>query len=93
MPMGKRRRCTASYQDGEARINGYLDDYAFVIDALLGLYQVTFDEQWLEPVRKLTDHVMRHFWDEDEGFFFYTDDVSQLIARKKEIFDNVIPRV
>ena len=80
-----------TYQDGEARLNGYLDDYAFVIDALLGLYQVTFDEQWLEPVRKLTDHVMRHFWDEDEGFFFYTDDASQLIARKKEIFDNVIP--
>ncbi len=80
-----------TYQNDEARINGYLDDYAFVIDALLGVYQITFDEQWLEPVRKLTDHVMQHFWDEDEGFFFYTDDASDLIVRKKELFDNVIP--
>ena len=80
-----------TYQQGEARINGYLDDYAFVIDALLGLYQVTFDEKWLEPVQKLTDHVLQHFWDVAEGFFYYTDDSSQLIARKKELFDNVIP--
>ena len=80
-----------TYQAGEARLNGYLDDYAFVIDALLALYQVTFDEQWLEPVQKLTDYVMRHFWDESEGFFYYTDDATTLIARKKELFDNVIP--
>ncbi|MGB3848324.1 MAG: thioredoxin domain-containing protein [Tunicatimonas sp.] len=88
---GETRALYRTYQEGEARLNGYLDDYAFVIDALLGVYQVTFDEQWLEPVRQLTDHVMQHFWDEEEGFFFYTDDSSQLIARKKEIFDNVIP--
>ena len=87
---GKTRTLYRTYQDGEARINGYLDDYAFVIDALLALYQVTFDEQWLEPVRQLTDHVMQHFWDKEEGFFFYTDDSSQLITRKKELFDNVI---
>ena len=80
-----------TYQEGEARLNGYLDDYAFVIDALLALYQVTFDEQWLEPVQQLTDYVMQHFWDESEGFFYYTDDNTALIARKKELFDNVIP--
>ena len=80
-----------TYQAGEARLNGYLDDYAFVIDAFLALYQVTFDEQWLEPVRRLTDYVLQHFWDESEGFFFYTDDNSELIVRKKELFDNVIP--
>ena len=80
-----------TYQQGEARLNGYLDDYAFVIDALLALYQVTFDEQWLEPVQKLTDYVLQHFWDESEGFFYYTDDATKLIARKKELFDNVIP--
>ncbi len=79
------------YQHGEARLNGYLDDYAFVIDAFLALYQVTFDEQWLEPVQRLTDYVLNHFWDESEGFFYYTDDASTLIVRKKELFDNVIP--
>ena len=68
-----------------------MDDYAFVIDGLLGLYQVTFNEQWLEPVQQLTDYVQAHFWDESEGFFYYTDDTSQLIARRKELFDNVIP--
>ena len=80
-----------TYQQGKARLNGYLDDYAFVIDAFLALYQVTFDEQWLTPVQQLTDYVMKHFWDESEGFFYYTDDTTQLIARKKELFDNVIP--
>ena len=79
------------YQHGEARINGYLDDYAFVIDGLLALYQVTFDEQWLNPAQQLTDYVLQHFWDESEGFFYYTDDASSLIVRKKELFDNVIP--
>ena len=88
---GKTSALYRTYQDGEARLNGYLDDYAFVIDALLALYQVTFDERWLEPVQQLTDHVMQHFWDESEGFFYYTDDTSTLIARKKELFDNVIP--
>ena len=80
-----------TYQDGNARLNGYLDDYAFTIDAFLALYQVTFDEQWLEPVHQLTNYVLRHFWDESEGFFYYTDDATTLIARKKELFDNVIP--
>ena len=80
-----------TYQNGKARLNGYLDDYAFVIDAFLALYQVTFDEKWLNPAQQLTDYVLQHFWDECEGFFYYTDDASQLIARKKELFDNVIP--
>ena len=88
---GQTRGLYRTYQDGTARLNGYLDDYSFVIDALVALYQVTFDEQWLPVAQQLTEHVMQHFWDESEGFFYYTDDSSSLIVRKKELFDNVIP--
>ena len=80
-----------TYQaEPDGRTNGYLDDYASVTDALLALYQVTFDEQWLAPVQQLMAYVQQHFWNEAEGFFYYTDDRSALIVRKKELFDNVI---
>lgn len=81
-----------SYKDGKASIDAYLEDYAFVIQGLLSVYQITFDEQWLELARQLTDYTLEHFFDEEEHLFFYTDDSSsKLIARKKELFDNVIP--
>ena len=81
-----------SYKNGDAQIDAYLEDYAFVIDGLIALYQVTFEEKWIDKAHELTDYVIEHFYDETEGFFFYTDDRSEkLIARKKEVFDNVIP--
>ncbi len=81
-----------SYKGGEATIDGYLEDYAFVIDGLIALYQITFDEHWLSLAKSLTDYSLEHFYDEEEGMFYFTDDSSQkLIARKKEVFDNVIP--
>ena len=85
-------RLYRSYKNGDAQIDAYLEDYAFVIDGLIALYQVTFEEQWVHKAHELTDYVLEHFYDETEGFFFYTDDRSEkLIARKKEVFDNVIP--
>ncbi|MDX1629235.1 MAG: thioredoxin domain-containing protein, partial [Fulvivirga sp.] len=81
-----------SYKDGVVSIDAYLEDYAFVIDAFIALYQVTFDEQWLNIANDLTSYTNEHFYDEAEGLYFFTDDSSEkLIARKKEIFDNVIP--
>lgn len=81
-----------SYKDGVASIDGYLEDYAYVIDAFTALYQVTFDEHWLSLANTLTQYAIEHFYDESEGMFFFTDDSSEkLIARKKEVFDNVIP--
>lgn len=88
---GKRATLYRTYKDGKASLDAYLEDYAFVTDAFIGLYQVTFDESWLHHAQHLTDYVVDNFYDEDEGFFFYTSDQSQLIARKKELFDNVIP--
>ena len=85
-------RLYRNYKGGKADINGYLEDYAFVVDAYISLYEVTFDEQWLSLAQSLTAYCLQHFYDDHEKLFFYTDDSSEaLIARKKEIFDNVIP--
>ncbi|MGV3686857.1 MAG: thioredoxin domain-containing protein [Daejeonella sp.] len=72
------------------RSDAFLDDYAFVIDGLTGLYESTFDEKWLDFARRLTDHAISDFYDEENGLFFYTSSKSEeLIARKREITDNV----
>jgi uncharacterized protein YyaL (SSP411 family) len=85
-------RLFRNYKDGKASIAGYLEDYAAVIQALTSLYQVTFDEKWLEQAQNLMDYAISNFFDTAEDFFFFTDANSEkLIARKKEIFDNVIP--
>lgn len=81
-----------SYKNKKASIPGFLEDYTFVIEGYLALYEVSLDEQWLRHSIKLVNHVIDHFYDEAEGLFFYTSSISEkLIARKKEIFDNVIP--
>lgn len=81
-----------SYKEGTRTINGFLEDYAAVSDGLLGLYQITFDEAWLRLAETLLDQTLENFYDPADGFFYFTDAQSEaLIARKKEIFDNVIP--
>jgi uncharacterized protein YyaL (SSP411 family) len=62
------------------------------MDAWIALYQITFDEQWLNKARRLADYAIAHFYDSESGMFFYTSDLDPpLIARKKELSDNVIP--
>ena len=81
-----------SYKEGTASLNAYLEDYVHVTEGFIALYQSTFDEQWLHHAKQLTDYVNTHFYDEDEKFYYFTDDTSEkLISRKKEVFDNVIP--
>jgi uncharacterized protein len=81
-----------NYKDGKSVINAFLDDYAIVIDAWISLYQVTFEEEWLTKAKKLADYSLKHFFDDKSGMFFYTSDLDPpLIARKKEVGDNVIP--
>jgi uncharacterized protein YyaL (SSP411 family) len=80
------------YADGKCSIPGFLDDYAHVALAFTNLYQATFKEEWLFEAEKLLNYAIAHFWDESESLFFYTSDLAEtLIARKKELFDNVIP--
>lgn len=81
-----------TYKDGKAHLLAYLEDYACVVEAYIALYQVTFNKNYLDISKKLTDYVLNNFQDESEALFFYTDVQGEtLIARKKEVFDNVIP--
>ncbi|WP_461080728.1 thioredoxin domain-containing protein [Spirosoma flavus] len=87
-----------SYKLGRARQAGFLEDYAAVIDGLLALYQATFTESWLTEADQLTQYVLTNFSDiksgegEADPMFFFTDkNGEELIARRKELFDKVIP--
>lgn len=71
---------------------GFLDDYAFITDGFISLYEATFDENWLFEAQKLAEYVLRDFYDAGTGMFYYTSQTDkELIARKHEISDNVIP--
>ena len=90
--IGKNNGITRNYKNGKSSVPGMLDDYAFTISAFIDLYQATFDEKWLYKANDLTDYAMLHFFDTSSGMFYYTpDNHSDLIARKMEIPDNVIP--
>ncbi len=80
-----------NYKNGKSNINAYLEDYVTLVDALISLYEVTFEEEWLGLAKKLTDYTFTHFYDEDLHLFYFTsDEDEQLITRKIEITDNVI---
>ena len=81
-----------SFKNGRATIVGFLEDYASVIDGYIGVYQITFDEEWLDEALKLMAYTIEHLYDDEDELFYFTDSTDDgLIARKKEIFDNVIP--
>jgi uncharacterized protein YyaL (SSP411 family) len=85
-------RLWRNYKGGEAGIEAFLDDYALLADAYIKLYQATLDVHWLDLARKVADYAIAHFKDEQSGMFYYTSDQSEnLIVRKMEITDNVIP--
>ncbi len=90
--MSEDYRLNRNYKDGKSSINGFLDDYALLIDALLAMYEVTFDESWINISKGLTDYAIEHFYNEENMMFHYTSDIDPpLIARKLELADNVIP--
>ena len=90
--IGNNSEITRNYKNGKSTVPGLLDDYSFTISAFIDLYQATFDEKWLYKANELTDYTIRHFFDTSSGMFYYTpDNHSDLIARKMEISDNVIP--
>jgi uncharacterized protein YyaL (SSP411 family) len=86
------RRVYSSENSSDEWSGAFLDDYAFVIDGLIGLYEVSFDEGYLYKAKQLADYAISDFYDNESGMFFYTPETGeQLIARKQEIMDNVIP--
>jgi uncharacterized protein YyaL (SSP411 family) len=81
-----------NYKNGKSSINGYLEDYCFVIDAFIALYEVTIDEKWLQNAKQLTDYCFDTFYDEKTGFFAFTSKIdAPLITTHFETEDNVIP--
>ncbi len=75
-----------------AKYNAYLEDYAYLADGLLALYQTTFDVRWFEWAQALTDKMMTHFQDTENGGFFDTsDDHETLLYRPKSLQDNATP--
>jgi hypothetical protein len=78
-------------QNGRSFIDGFLDDYAFTTEAFIQLYQATADEDWLQAALALTEKTLRDFHDPVSGMFFFTPQLNELIARKMELNDNVIP--
>ena len=81
-----------NYKNGKANINGYLEDYALVIDAFISLYEATLDEKWLFNSKQLTDYVFDYFYNENATFFTFTSSLdAPLIVKHFENEDNVIP--
>ena len=84
-------RLLATYKDGRAHLNAYLDDYVYLADAVLELQQVRFRSDELDFARELLDVVLQHFADPDGGFFFTSDDHETLIHRSKSFSDDATP--
>jgi hypothetical protein len=85
-------RLLRTYRDGVSKLNAYLEDYALLIDGLLALYEATFEPRWLEESRSLADTMLKQFWDDvDGGFYFTSHDHETLITRSKEFYDNATP--
>jgi uncharacterized protein YyaL (SSP411 family) len=85
-------RLLRTWKDGEGRLNAYLEDHAFLLEALLAVYEATFDPRWFDAARTLGDRILDHFADAEAGGFFATsDDHEQLVVRRKDIEDAPIP--
>jgi uncharacterized protein len=85
-------RLLRTYSEGQARIGGYLEDHAFLLEALIVLFEATCEERWLTEARALAEQTIERFADPERGGFFSTPaDGEALIARRKELDDSPIP--
>lgn len=87
-----RGRLLRTWKDGEGRLNAYLEDHAFLLEALLALYEATFDPRWFGAARAVADAIMDRFADPEAGGFFSTSsDHEALLVRRKDLEDAPIP--
>ncbi len=85
-------RLLRSWKNGQAKIKGYLEDYAMVGVGLLALYEATFDRRWLDESRTLAEQALGLFWDAEGKVFFDTgSDQEALVVRPRNLFDNAVP--
>ena len=88
-PQGRLHR---SYREGQAKLPGFLEDYSFVADGLLALYEATFERRWLDAAVELTDEMISLFWDEGAGAFYDTGrHHEELVIRPRDVYDNAQP--
>ena len=81
-----------TWKDGDARLNAYLEDHAFVVEAMLRLYEATLEVRWFDAARETADTMIERFADDERGGFFTTsNDHEELIARRKDVGDHPIP--
>jgi hypothetical protein len=88
---GRAGRLYRSWRRGEAKLNGYLEDYAAVAEGMLTLYETTFEGRWFNAARELTEMMMAHFANPQGGFFDTSDDHESLVFRPKSMQDNAVP--
>jgi uncharacterized protein YyaL (SSP411 family) len=85
-------RLLRTYKDGRAHLNAYLEDHAYLVEALLTLYECTFEPRWFAAAREVAGQMIERFADDERGGFFETSsDHEQLVARRKDLEDNPIP--
>jgi uncharacterized protein YyaL (SSP411 family) len=85
-------RLLRTFKDGCAKLNAYLEDHAYLLEALLTLYEATFDPRWFGEARSLADTMIERFADEENGGFFSTSvDHEALLTRRKDLEDTPIP--
>jgi uncharacterized protein len=81
-----------TYKNGQAQYAAFLEDYAYLIEALLDVYGITFDAQYLYKAQELTDFVLENFWDASDGLFFFTSkNQTDILLRKKDLYDSAMP--
>ncbi|HSR31853.1 MAG TPA: thioredoxin domain-containing protein, partial [Anaerolineae bacterium] len=84
-------RLLRSWKNGESKLNGYLEDYSYLIEGLLELYQTTFDPRWFVAAQELAETMIAHFQAPEGGFFDTSDDHETLITRPRDLQDNATP--
>ena len=88
-------RLLRTWKDGTASLDAYLEDHAFLLEALLALYEASFEPRWFDAAREIADAMIERFSDPDRGGFFTTAadqaDAAELIARRKDLDDHPIP--
>jgi uncharacterized protein YyaL (SSP411 family) len=84
-------RLQRTWSAGEAKLNAYLEDYSFLAEGLLELYQTTFDPRWFEAARGVTESILAHFRVPKAGFFDTSDDHEALVTRPRNLQDNATP--
>ena len=81
-----------TYKNGQAQYAGFLEDYAFLIEALIDVYGITFDKQYIEKAKQYADFTIENFFDESTNLFYFTSAKQKdILLRKKDLYDSATP--